>query len=581
MSHFWALCTHGHFFYCDFSCFSLSGYGIAASFSKLNRTLIAEIYPFVQTKLVNRLKAIDGGDNDTMTVDFFGAFYASTPNEFEFQPGDLCLIETLVAHVNQKVANFGYKYFKRRLNPSYKLLETTAIGRFFSSNLKHVENAEINSQTNNESQNNIQLLEKLRMKMSKDLKKLGCTENHMHKFNDNATVFIDESSGAVKASIVCAFCAEEDNPKTTVIKVYFDRTYWVLSNLNKHLNRFHMQSTSQTSQAEKTNESTASKEQKVIEPPTTTETNVLNPSHTLPNAGTSTSTVIENILVVHAGEDIDKVIENSIIEEDAAHEMNSEDENMTDINEDQIILNRKLQALYSMITEQAARMSELALQHNSTTETIALNDKEGNSIGHIDVCDVTPDGNCLFSSIAHQIFQHKIGSKQHESSTKRLRADVVKYIKQHLNDFVDILHDRVLDIRFIRENNTTKTAKSTDSKKIDVKKLVKVFLKQLASNGTWGGSESILAISKIFETNIIIFNENGSVSANVLNSLNFDFKKAVLIAYTHFGNSDQRNHYQSVCALNRDAILSSTQVLMEKTRNDNNMSVIDLVNTKM
>lgn len=93
-----------------FFTFSLSGFGTAVSFASLKNEDIESAYDFVRTKLAERLNESD------IKVHFYGHFYSSSPNDFSFQPGDLRLIENLVAHVQRKTEGNkdGFKYFKKK-----------------------------------------------------------------------------------------------------------------------------------------------------------------------------------------------------------------------------------------------------------------------------------------------------------------------------------------------------------------------------------------------------------------------------------------------------------------------------------
>lgn len=50
------------------------------------------------------------------------------------------------------------------------------------------------------------------------------------------------------------------------------------------------------------------------------------------------------------------------------------------------------------------------------------------------VLRTAPDGNCLFSALAHQIFGHDIGSPSHQSDARLLRERTVGHIRANIKD---------------------------------------------------------------------------------------------------------------------------------------------------
>lgn len=108
------------------------------------------------------------------------------------------------------------------------------------------------------------------------------------------------------------------------------------------------------------------------------------------------------------------------------------------------------------------------------------------------------DGNCLFSAVAHQIFQHDVHTMMHKALTMTLREMVVNCIRTNVNNesFVSLIKLRV-------ESEFPGLKRSTDLL------TVQGFLRVLSCDGTWGASESLLALAKIFECDIIIYRENG------------------------------------------------------------------------
>lgn len=89
-------------------------------------------------------------------------------------------------------------------------------------------------------------------------------------------------------------------------------------------------------------------------------------------------------------------------------------------------------------------------------------------------------------------------------------------------------------------------------KEEEIDKLGKEFLaNDLTANGIWGGSESLLAITEIFGTNILIFNENGPFYFAA------GFKASIFLAYRERIKSNGEKeyyHYDSICEIGTDLL---------------------------
>lgn len=226
--------------------FSLSGFGTAPSFTLLNNDDIAKALDFVRTKLLERLnEAIeDDANNQNILVYFYGKFYSSNPKEFEFQPGDLRLIENLVTHVKQTIncpegKKDGFKHFKRkkcaRIN---KDLVETPVGQFFGDIASAQHRLNTNESENQLTKTDSELLYLLQQTITGKLNENGYDDDTIAKFNGK--VGINSKNGRkVSGYVNCAICCEEKNLEKKHISLYFDETYWLLSNFVTHLKRCH------------------------------------------------------------------------------------------------------------------------------------------------------------------------------------------------------------------------------------------------------------------------------------------------------------------------------------------------------
>ncbi|XP_055543551.1 deubiquitinase OTUD6B-like [Wyeomyia smithii] len=121
-------------------------------------------------------------------------------------------------------------------------------------------------------------------------------------------------------------------------------------------------------------------------------------------------------------------------------------------------------------------------------ETQMVNVREGTLV----VCRIPGDGNCLFSSLAHQIWQSLPATELNNFHARSLRALVVEYYRSKAGELEEQLtaQDQVI---FQQPNSSNTTC-------------------NLATPGFWGGEESIRAVAAIFEYNIRVYSENASMT---------------------------------------------------------------------
>lgn len=230
-----------------------------------------------------------------------------------------------------------------------------------------------------------------------------------------------------------------------------------------------------------------------------------------------------------------------------------------------VTLNEQENIIFTMISEQEAKMRSVVLKNDESETSISVIIED--VMAEIGTCDVPADGSCFHYAAAHQLFHEKIGSVEHLNSGERLRSEVVDYIKSNRAEFEINLRNRVLDER---------KGKPPASKSA-MKRACTDLLNRLAKNA-WGGPESILALSRLYKTNIILFSENSN--CYTVGSFNSDYEKCVLIAYTSIGSgSGVRNHYQSICSINQDIIFSAMKTLLNVITQNTNGSVVDLDTT--
>lgn len=172
------------------------------------------------------------------------------------------------------------------------------------------------------------------------------------------------------------------------------------------------------------------------------------------------------------------------------------------------------------------------------TANIIILDKQACSVHKM-----AEDGNCLFAALAHQIFDLETDSTWLQTMTRTLREMVVTYIGDHANDaaiqFAVQMHIQDEYTSLVNRDTTISTRN---------------FLRLLSQNGCWGGPETLLAIAREFECNILIYREN-SVSTMIEGSLNPNNR---ILRLVYSGPNDAPNHYDSFDRLD---VLSSPNAI--------------------
>lgn len=160
----------------------------------------------------------------------------------------------------------------------------------------------------------------------------------------------------------------------------------------------------------------------------------------------------------------------------------------------------------------------------------------------INVVRVKGDGSCIYASIMHQINGVEVGSKVHIDQTRKIRKDVVHHIKNNLAQFSHLIDDR-LDTNAL--------------KKID---RITYLNDHLSQDSTWGGPESLIAISEIYMVNIIIFSEEDSYY--FFPDFNSSYKGSILLAFRK--GVTRWNHYDSIVELKQPLIQQVAQCLSKR-----------------
>ena len=157
------------------------------------------------------------------------------------------------------------------------------------------------------------------------------------------------------------------------------------------------------------------------------------------------------------------------------------------------------------------------------------------------ILNMPPDGNCLFSSLAHQIF----GSQQSidgVAAPKFLRGRVVQYLRNNLSEYSPCLIAEAL----IVQRSLTLPDNFSPSQ------MIEAFVNYLSMEGSYGGSETIAAIVHLYQRQLTIFQENGPT---LVFGDQYAINGNLCIYYSVFRSMERacgrlegfdRNHYDSV-----------------------------------
>lgn len=130
-----------------------------------------------------------------------------------------------------------------------------------------------------------------------------------------------------------------------------------------------------------------------------------------------------------------------------------------------------------------------------------------------------------------------------------MRADVVAHINNNYEQFEHELKGCVLDRK-----------KMSDIQDIDAES--KLYLNHcLPKPGCWGGVETIKAVSRMYEVNVIIVNEDGA--AYLVNGFSLEYQRTLILAY-RLGDDDSkicRNHYDSVTNMDQTDIFNCVKLM--------------------
>lgn len=475
--------------------FSWCGYGNGLSFKEIGETDIEYIENFVRNELEKRLSEIcerNGKQIDECEKEFFFGIYASSVNEFKFLRGERIHILAIADILRKLMEKCGLDAFRKEFEPpkTYKISKTgtmqSSIGLLYGEKKRQMLAIPYKNMDSNA----------LRTDLFPKLKRLfeNLSANQLQPIDEKIISIVTLDNG-FRADVLCVFCPVDVlgiEAKTHCVQ-YDKSGNWNMSNLKKHLKRH--------------------------------ATNKTNPDTSSPrkNAAPRNSGDQKHGVPIHNSSiKDDQLDESQIMSMPIVCEGNEQSKsNPSSIKQQPL---NATHFLYQQFTAQNLKLTRATMTNNETKRFVAVK-IDGRTV-NLNTIEIKKNGNCLFASMAHQLYFVKTNSKTHDNLTAKLRSDVVQHILKNFDEY-----KRAIEIDFgeVDKEEAGKEYISTD----------------LSKHGEWGGSESLLALTNMFKVNILIFRENGPFTFSFGFNRNFD--RTVLLAY-RIGGFDENgepkyNHY--------------------------------------
>lgn len=364
---------------------------------------------------------------------------------------------------------------------------------------------------------------------------------------DKSMIQISTTENGFKGVISCIYCEKSD--RFSEVAVYCrsgNDANWINSNLISHINRRHNSNSNQSK--EKIPSKNSDYENVAPSNDNLTDADWPDGDSLFPDMGNFDSANISSTTINLKIEHVER---------------NRDSENPSDNAFDDTIEVDFEEIMLSQISQQIERMNDAVSQNGEETKCVYFG--KGNIIANRNVVirEAEKDGNCLFSSLCHQIYYHPVGSEEHETQWIKLRNDVVKHIQKNFNDYVQYLKSRVYNLNSEVEEDMLHTE-------------CRKFLDELSKPYTWGGIETIRAVGEIFKVNIVVINDDKT--CNMPCAFNSEYEKCVLVYFSIVGGT-VRNHYDSVIGVSKPLGKKMFNMLVEseKKRDEfKNISCIEI-----
>lgn len=513
--------------------YSAHGYGNPISFKILTDDDIDFVEKKIKEKGENfakKTRKLNNDGNGKMNgdsvysddpIDIFGEAFAMSPEKFEFLRGDRNFIKVIVAHVQKLVdtggENKGLALFKEKKRKK----NNKSVNQQFHFD----DNAKENS-ADLKSPNGV-LTNELYNKV------INCLESYNVDVAGYKTSMVNVDPSGAYGNIKCILCDDSNEKQNTKRVTYYqpaNRTaYWVLSNFTKHLEKKHKLFASQSKP---------------------------------PNKKVKMNTDSNSVLNLNEHRDVDSCSEthielplNQTGQIDLLDDKNYSIESLEIVFEEPAINPEEISNswLYSQIGEQLRKMIAAQLTHSECTEQMEFQNKnQAARIVHI--IKILGDGNCLFTSLAHQLWPNATTSEECKTNAIKLRAAVVEHILANIEPYQMFIEEYLHEIKSL----------NTDDASLETK--CKMWVRHVLSRqGNWAGIETVKAVSRIYRVNIVTFNECGIVQ--MVQAAEKHYDRTILLAYRFYLNGRNErvyNHYDTVCDMDSDTMLAAAEFIMNK-----------------
>lgn len=249
------------------------------------------------------------------------------------------------------------------------------------------------------------------------------------------------------------------------------------------------------------------------------------------------------------------------IEIDSNSDKTSTDQNATNLDADKIE-----ERIFNQISNQLAQVAN-SVQISGVNQG-KINFKIGDIEKSGNVSHCKSNGSCLFQAMAHQLHLEKFNSIQQNKSVKKLREDVVALIKEDSDAYKLQLNNTIYERMSKNELDNIAKLSKNDLNDVLATKRRKFINDLLPKPKTWGGSESMLAVSKLYQVNIFVFCEDEPF---YYNNFNLQYDRTICVAYR-----SGRTHYDSLTSLEQQDVFYIAKTLAERVCNDLKCDILSI-----
>lgn len=492
--------------------FSWCGYANGLSFKEINEVNINEVEVLVRSEFLQRLlEKCERGRNqfDDNEKEFFFGIYADSIDNSKILRGErlqLIQVANILQSIYQEKGSGGFaQHFDVPKHCKFDKTDLTqlSVGLFYGKRLRKVSNKLALDQNELPAQ----LFSKLKLFFNTyELEQFRPISEELFKI-------IDLGNG-MRADVICVFCAPKDNEDESLMKrhaIQFDKTgNWNFSNLRKHVKLHLVKGQVKDANDDKVEEKSQD----------------------------SFSVEIHDSFL-----NVSKIMTMPVVYSNESERTDSgkNDQIVSDGNSD------TMNTLYHQFCAQNLKLVKATLLHNERKQ-IMKSKIDGKSF-NLNILSIAKDGNCLFGAIAHQLECDRTGSSEHKACAVDLRRKVVEHIKQNIDQYAQVLKYHV---------NSAGNVESTGPEFIS---------SDLCKDGEWGGSETLLAVTLMFEVNIVIFCEDGPIYFS--NQYNPKYNRCIFLAFRTLGRKEKDGshileHYESVGEVCEDLLYQSAKDFAEK-----------------